>query len=152
MIKYDTRLSEDRIPMLVRESTIADIPILHNSSDAVVEWCRHSLEMHRFTKEHVICIAYDTKLNVIGYFTVSIGTVSASIMSIREVMIPLLAMGASRFILVHNHPSGDSTPSKEDVRAMEKAINAGKLLDMELADFIIIGNGNYYSAQREGRV
>ena len=73
---------------------------------------------------------------------VSTGTQSASLVHPREVMGPALREGASGVILVHNHPSGDPTPSREDLRLTRQLVDAATLLDLRLLDHVIIGNGS----------
>ena len=147
MYKYDLRLSEDRFPMLIRETEVPDISTSHSGADDVVKWAMETLDMHRLTREITICIAYDNKMKIIGYFDVSIGCVNGTIVSVREIMMRLLAMGAVKFIMIHNHPSGDPMPSLEDYNVKGKLKDAGQLMEIQLLDFIIIGNGNYYSAK-----
>ena len=72
---------------------------------------------------------------------VSTGTQSASLVHPREVLGPALREGASGVILVHNHPSGDPSPSREDLRLTRQLVDAATLLDLRLHDHVIIGNG-----------
>lgn len=72
---------------------------------------------------------------------VSTGTQSASLVHPREVLGPALRVGAASLILVHNHPSGDPTPSGEDLRLTSQLAKGAQLLDLRLHDHIIIGNG-----------
>ena len=72
---------------------------------------------------------------------VSVGTQSASLVHPREVLGPALREGAASIILIHNHPSGDPTPSREDLRLTRQLADAARLLDLRVHDHIIIGNG-----------
>jgi len=72
---------------------------------------------------------------------VSTGTLSASLVHPREVLGPALREGAAALILVHNHPSGDPTPSREDLRLTQQLADGARLLDLRLHDHVIIGNG-----------
>ena len=76
---------------------------------------------------------------------ISIGTVNASLASPREVMIEILRYEAVRFIVLHNHPSGDPTPSTADILLTGRLKKAGELLDVELLDHIVIGAESYVS-------
>ncbi len=81
---------------------------------------------------------------------ISKGTVNASIASPREILIEAFRYGAVAVILVHNHPSGDPSPSKEDIRITKRMEEAGKLTDIPLLDHIIIGDQCYCSLKKEG--
>lgn len=81
---------------------------------------------------------------------ISKGTVNASLASPREVFIEALKCQAVYLILLHNHPSGDPTPSREDIQTTRQFCQAGVLLDMPLLDHIIIGNRQYYSLRSHG--
>jgi DNA repair protein RadC len=73
---------------------------------------------------------------------VSVGTLNASLVHPREVFGPVLrVMGIAAIILVHNHPSGDVTPSREDLRLTQQLVEAGRLLDITVHDHVIIGHG-----------
>jgi DNA repair protein RadC len=87
------------------------------------------------------------KNEVIGINTVSVGSLSASIVSPREVFKPAILANAAALICAHNHPSGAPTPSAEDRALTERLSQAGKLLDIQVLDHIIIGDGTtaYYS-------
>ena len=83
--------------------------------------------------------------NIIGEQLVSKGILDASILHPREVFKPAIKNSASKIILVHNHPSGDSKPSDEDVEITRKINNLGKDLNIILLDHIIIGNEEWWS-------
>jgi DNA repair protein RadC len=107
----------------------------------VVELARDLLRDHDDDKEHFWAIFLDAKNHYLMHTLVSIGTQSASLVHPREVLGPALREGAASVILVHNHPSGDPTPSREDVRLTRQLADAARLLDVNLHDHIIIGNG-----------
>lgn len=102
-------------------------------------------EMRSYEKETLIAIMLNTKNMYLGESIVSVGTVNASFISPREVFIDALEKKAVRIILIHNHPSGNPTPSKEDLTATSRIREAGRLLDIELLDHIIIGDNRYIS-------
>ena len=101
-------------------------------------------DANNLAEEYVWIIGVNTKGRPIGVFEVSHGTVNMSMLNPREVFIRLLLCGAASFMIVHNHPSGDPTPSSEDIKATKKLIQAGVLVGIELRDHIIIGE-RYYS-------
>ena len=86
-------------------------------------------------------ISLDYKCHPLGFFEVSHGTVNSSIVDPRSVFIRALLSGATSIILCHNHPSGDCTPSKEDVLLTKRIKEGGELLGIELLDHVIIGTG-----------
>ena len=85
----------------------------------------------------VLCL--NTKNQVIDRILVSLGLVDASLVHPREVFRGAIAAGACALVLVHNHPSGDPTPSAEDVRVTRQLVEAGEILDIKVLDHVIIG-------------
>ena len=81
---------------------------------------------------------------------VSTGTQSATLVHPREVFRLAIAEGAAGIILVHNHPSGDPTPSADDRAITRQLVDAGKLLDIPVYDHVVIGNGRYVSFAEAG--
>ncbi|ODS37812.1 MAG: hypothetical protein A7316_08985 [Candidatus Altiarchaeales archaeon WOR_SM1_86-2] len=102
-------------------------------------------ELQYLKKENFKGVYLDSKNRVIWDETISIGTLNASIVHPREVFSTALVKSANAIILVHNHPSGDPTPSSDDIEITKKMIDAGKLMDIEVLDHIIIGEGEYVS-------
>lgn len=93
-------------------------------------------------REHFVMIMLDTKCTVIGCHTVSIGDLSSSIVHPREVYKTAIALGAASIIVAHNHPSGDTSPSPEDVAVTKRLAEVGDLIGIELLDHLIIGDGH----------
>lgn len=101
-------------------------------------------------REHFVTLMLDAKNRVIGIHTVSIGTLSAALVSPREVFKAAILANAAAIILGHNHPSGDTTPSPEDIQVTETLKKAGALLEIEVLDHVIIGeNGAFRSLRRD---
>ena len=100
-------------------------------------------------EEHAYIMALNSKCKVLGFFNVSKGTVNSSLIGIREIYVRALLIGASFIILIHNHPSQDSTPSEKDVEITIRLKEAGELLNIPLADHIIVGE-KYYSFKEAG--
>ncbi len=96
-------------------------------------------------KEMILLLLLDNKLNLIEEYMISVGTVRASLLSSREVFIEALKCRASFLMLLHNHPSGDPAPSKQDILITQKIKEAGELMDIPLMDHIVIGDGRYIS-------
>ena len=101
-------------------------------------------------QENLLLLLLDNKSNLLGEKTLFTGTVNASIVSPREIYLEALKFHAVGIILLHNHPSGDPTPSDADRRITRKIRDAGSLLDIPLLDHIIIGDKKYVSFHEEG--
>lgn len=142
---YD--MYKDRLnPPYLRETasyTYEEHPL--NDSNKVVKLMHEVFSLDSRSEEYVYVLALDTKCNLLGIFEVSHGTVSQSMISNREIFIRLLLCGASCFIMVHNHPSGDPIPSTEDFLVTEKVKQAADLMSIKLMDHIIIGYESHYS-------
>lgn len=97
-------------------------------------------------QEHVYVIYLDTKLKIISEKLIFIGTIDVSIIHPREIYKEAIKNSASKIIVIHNHPSGDPTPSDNDIKFTKQLDEVGKLMQIPLLDHIIIGD-NYYSFQ-----
>ena len=95
-------------------------------------------------EEHFYVLMLDTKNNLIGEQLISKGILDSSIVHPREVFKPAIKNSASKIILVHNHPSGDPSPSQEDLEITEKLMNAGKELGIKVLDHIILGGEEWW--------
>lgn len=103
-------------------------------------------------KEVVKVILLDPKMQVIRDITVSEGSLSASIVHPREVMVPAIRESAASIVLIHNHPSGDPTPSHSDIEITHRVTKTGEIIGIKLLDHIIIGGNDYYSFADEGLI
>lgn len=102
-------------------------------------------DMRYYDREHFKCLYLNRKNQVIGLETVSVGGLVSSLVHPREVFKPAVKRSAASVILIHNHPSGDPTPSTEDINITKRLIESGRLLGIEVLDHIIIGDGRYVS-------
>lgn len=109
-------------------------------------------KMREQKKEKFITLYLDTKNQILKEEVVSIGSLNASIVHPREVFKAALLESSASVIMVHNHPSGDPSPSREDIMVTEKMVEGGKLLGIDVLDHIIIGDGRYVSLKDEGFV
>lgn len=107
-------------------------------------------EMRYLEKEEVRMLMFDGKHGLIRETVISMGTVNAALSSPREVYLEALKCQAVYIILIHNHPSGDPTPSHQDVLMTKQMMKAGMLIGIELSDHIIIGNQKFYSFRENG--
>jgi DNA repair protein RadC len=108
--------------------------------------------MRESKKEHFVELCLDTKNQVIREDTVSIGSLNANIVHPREVFRTALIESAAHIIVAHNHPSGDPTPSKEDVDITKKLVETGKIMGIEVLDHVIIGDGRHFSMKEAGHI
>ena len=101
-------------------------------------------------QEHMKLLMLNTKSKLIGETDISKGTVNASLITPRELFIEALQKNAVSIIIMHNHPSGDPTPSREDQLTTRRIKEAGALIGIDLLDHIIIGNNCFISFRKEG--
>ncbi|HEY7296120.1 MAG TPA: DNA repair protein RadC [Dehalococcoidia bacterium] len=107
-------------------------------------------EMQLLDQEQLRVLVLNTKNQVLAIPTISSGTVNQSQVRPAEVFRPAIRANAPSIIVVHNHPSGDPAPSKEDVSVTRDLVNAGRLLDVEVLDHIVIGHGRFVSLKDRG--
>ena len=109
-------------------------------------------EMRFLDREHFRAILLNTKNHVIRIVTVAIGTFSSTAVHPRELFKSAIKASAAGIILVHNHPSGDPTPSDPDIEITSHLVEAGKLLGIEVLDHVIIGDSSFTSFKERGLV
>ncbi len=100
-------------------------------------------------QENFIVLLLDVKNKIIKEELVTKGVLDAAIVHPREIFKPAIRNSASKIILVHNHPSGDSTPSKEDLEITERIVKLGEELDIKVLDHVIIGSESHWSYNEE---
>ena len=104
-------------------------------------------------KKEVFAIAFlDTAGKYIGSEKITVGTLNASLVHAREIFKPAIKNSAASIILVHNHPSGQLTPSAEDLKITKQIVEAGKLLDINVHDHLIVTQDAYTSLKEEGYI
>ena len=109
-------------------------------------------EMRYLKKEHFRCVLVNAKGEIITVDDVSVGELSSTVIHPREVFQAAVRKSASAVIFIHNHPSGDPTPSREDIQTTERLIDAGRLLGIRVLDHVIIGNGRFESLGAMGLI
>ena len=102
-------------------------------------------QMRHLQQEVVICAYFDVKSRFLGDKFISKGSLSSSVVDISSVMRTALEKNASKIVLLHNHPSGDCTPSKDDIAVTDRLAGGSRIFSIELCDHIIIGDNEYYS-------
>lgn len=119
------------------------------SPEKVAEIAINVLELHEQAEESFYILTLDVKNKINGIFEVSRGSLSSSIVHPREVFKRALLQNASGIILIHNHPSDDPTPSREDIDITNRLIEAGDLLGIRVLDHIVVGDENNYISFKE---
>ena len=103
-------------------------------------------------KEHFSIIMVDSKNKIIGFNLVSMGTINQSLVHPREVFRPAIIAAARSIFICHNHPSGDPTPSEEDIDITQRLKEVGKILGIEVLDHIILGDDRFKSLLEMGKI
>ena len=102
-------------------------------------------------RENFLEISLDTKNHINGINVISTGTLNSSLVHPREVFKMAILNNSNSIIIAHNHPSGDTEPSNEDIKVTDRLVECGKILGIEVLDHIIVGEG-YYSFKEKGKI
>ena len=130
----------------VSEYTLEDKIVLNNTSK-VYMYFKNMIKNEK--QENFLVVLIDNKNRLISYKIMYKGTSDSSLVSIKEFFNYAIRESASAIIVLHNHPSGIPSPSKEDIKLTNNLINSGKIIGIPLIDHLIIGNNNYYSFYNE---
>jgi len=148
---YKTMKDENMSLSLVKENAV-NYPIQNakmTNPQQPADLMRAVFQADKQTEEYLHMLCFDTAMHLIGVFEISHGTVNASLVNPREIFQKALLCNAVNLILVHNHPSGDVTPSKQDMDITKQVKDAGSLLGVPMLDHIIVGDG-YFSFHERG--
>ncbi|CAM3458070.1 RadC family protein [Cytobacillus oceanisediminis] len=107
-------------------------------------------DMRFLSQEHFVCLYLNTKNQVLHKQTIFIGSLNASIVHPREVFKEAFRRSAASIICIHNHPSGDPTPSREDIEVTKRLAEAGKIIGIDVLDHLIIGENKFVSLKEKG--
>ncbi len=107
-------------------------------------------EIRTENREHFLALYLNARNQLLRSEVVSIGSLSASIVHPREVFVPAITHSAASIILAHNHPSGDATPSKEDVELTRRMVEAGGIMGVDILDHIIVSASEFLSLKERG--
>jgi len=107
------------------------------------------LELDKRSEEVFAMLTIDVKSKLTGVFTVSIGNLTSSLVKPREVFKRAILQNSAAIILAHNHPSGNPQPSQDDIKLTKNLMEAGEIVDIEIIDHLIIGDGNYFISMKE---
>lgn len=123
-------------------------PLCFDRPDTIAKY--YMEDMRHLKQEELKLLMLNTKSRLIGETCITRGTVNMSVISPRELFIEALLKNAVMIILLHNHPSGDPQPSREDILVTKKIAKAGELIGVTLTDHIIIGDQSYVSLAEKG--
>jgi DNA repair protein RadC len=140
-LELGKRLEDDSIP--ITKTTV-------KSPDDITRIVRKELKGKK--KEHFVVALLDTRNHLIAVKTISIGSLDTSIVHPREVFLEAVTNSAASVIFIHNHPSGNPEPSEEDIKLTRQLIDAGKMLDIEVLDHIIIGDSGHFSMKAKNLI
>ncbi|MCA1057884.1 DNA repair protein RadC [Rossellomorea aquimaris] len=107
-------------------------------------------DMRFLAQEHFVCLYLNTKNQVLHKQTIFIGSLNASIVHPREVFKEAFRRSAASIICIHNHPSGDPTPSKEDIEVTKRLVECGRIIGIDILDHLIIGEKKFISLKEKG--
>lgn len=152
--KYKTRLTEDKKVTLEKEVSVnrPNLSEIIRSPEDVYILAKDFIRLHEESEEYLYTACLNTKNKVTSVFELSHGNVNSSIVGIREMFQKALLANAVSIIVMHNHPSGDCSPSREDVNITKKMKEAGDLIGIEVLDHIIVGENNYCSLKEKGHI
>ena len=117
-----------------------------DASDFVME------DMRTLTQEHFVCLFLSTKNQVIHRQTIFIGSLNMSVVHPREIFKAAIRYSAASMICIHNHPSGDTTPSQEDIDVTKRLVKAGATMGIDVLDHLIVGDRTFCSLKEKGYV
>ena len=142
--EYNVRLNEDKIPILLKESATnySNAKEL-NDDEKIANMMKDVFDAGKMPEEHFWILALDMKFHPIGVFEVSRGSLHECILHPREIFLRLCLCNAKHFIAIHNHPSGNTSPSKDDILLTKRLKECGKLMGIALIDHIIIGDDHF---------
>ena len=152
--KYSVELNEEKHVVLVKESAQLYQPSENSNepckqllnAEQIVHMLNECFRLDKKAEEYVYLLAFSARMQLLGVFELSRGTVDASFCNTREIFIRLLLCGATNFVIAHNHPSGDASPSAEDIKTMRRIREASQIMGVNMCDSIIIGEaGTFHS-------
>ena len=133
----------------IAKSKLGDVVTVKTPRDAAMFIME---DLRYLKKENFVCLFLNTKNHIIAQETLSVGTLNASLVHPREVFRSAIRFSSASIICAHNHPSGDPTPSSEDITITRRLVDAGNLLGIDVLDHIIIGDGQYVSLKEQGHL
>lgn len=146
MVKlFEIHQNEEKFVKLQSTTVLCNERIRLRNSACVAEFCDSVLNIAKYATEHFYVLPILPTTELLGVIQISSGGNTFTVAPPDKIFQAALLFNSVELILVHNHPSGDSTPSKEDITATENLVRAGKLLGINVCDHVILGNKEYYS-------
>lgn len=149
--EYDILLNDKCVSFAVKDSFSYACDEM-SSPTLVVQFMNDIFGMEKRADEYIYMLAFNTGMSCIGVFEIAHGTGNACPIDARGVFMRALSVGANSIIMVHNHPSGKTNPSKEDLAVTDRIKKAGDLLGIPLADHIIIGSSGGFTSLGENHL
>lgn len=154
VVKYKTKLTENQKAVLEKEFSVnyAGLDRKMNGPDKVLRFGRDFLHLHEQAEEYLYMLCMNTKLELTSIFELSHGNVNSSVVGIREMFQKALLANAVNVIVMHNHPSGDPTPSRQDIDITKRMKEAGTIIGVDVLDHIVVGRPGYTSLKEKGYI
>jgi DNA repair protein RadC len=152
IIKYGVSLNNDRAIMLVKEASYEYSDKQVNTPKSIAKLFNEVFDLGNKAEEQFYMIAINTKGQIRGVFLVAHGDLSSTVINPREIYKRAVLCNAAAIALAHNHPSGDPTPSGDDITTTKKLVDAGHVLGVAVWDHLIIGEDGRYVSFREERL
>ena len=153
-VKFPPQPQEWKIVSLRECPTPADIQLCDTPEQAAAYWNLHITQHPYFNPENecLVVLILNTRRKIKGHYFVSVGTMDTILVHPREVFRLAIMASAHAIVIMHNHPSGESTPSEADIKVTRDLLRAGQLLKIDLVDHVVIGNGNHTSLRALGHL
>ena len=154
VVKYTSKLTEKQRVVLEKEVSVycPEVDRKMNSPEKIVALATKYLKMQELAEEYMYMFCMNSKLEMTGVFEISHGNVNSSIVGAREVFQKALLANAVSIAFAHNHPSGDCTPSREDIEVTKRLVEAGKIVGIQVLDHIVIGRPGFSSLKEKGYI
>lgn len=119
-----------------------------NSPELLYSWLKEEFKQDK--QERLLVVFLNVKNKIIGHKTIFVGCLDRSLIHPREIFKEAISKSSSKIIIIHNHPSGDSTPSNEDIKMTKQLIKASQIMGIGLLDHIVVGKNNFTSLRALG--
>lgn len=149
VINYKTLLDENYFPVMFKEKAVNYKTDNLYTAKSIALMMNDIFKMDVQSEEYLYELCFTTKMKLLGVFEIAHGAINNVQISPREIFQKALLCGASVVVLAHNHPSGDSAPSKDDILTAERINDAGELIGIPVVDHIIVGK-DYLSFHEKG--
>ena len=143
------RITKYRLELVKESSKVYEVESKISSPRDVADYIEQVFKLSIQAEEVMVMLVLDAKNKVVGAFEVSRGSLNSSIVHPREVFKRALLLNGASIIVAHNHPSGDTTPSREDVNVTKRLVEGGNILGINVLDHIIIGDNGRYRSFKE---